>query len=225
MKIDRILLLACDRPEYLEKCLERILKLGVEIVCVLDKPSNLERIKDWKLCKKILELSGIKFISNKENLGCSNSMYLLLDQRIKGINLIVEDDVVLKDEFDLFVENYKESSNFILKLSSYYWGWIADDITIDKFKAFRNQENEKVSKEFKKTTAWKAIEIFQKSNTYFPFDELLDICAKYHRINVYTGYSMSNNIGEISSRLNNKNEGKPKKAWFKNGVLVKLEEI
>lgn len=222
MIIDRILLLACDRPDYLIQSIDRVLKLGIEIVAVLDKPSNLEKIKAWKECEKILKSNNIKFIKNNENVGCSNSMYLLLDQRSKGVNLIVEDDIILKDEFDLFVENYKESSNFIMKLSSFYWGWLADDIAIDKFKAFRNQENEDVSAEFKKTTYWKAIEIFQKSNTFFPFDELLDTCIGFKKINEIKGLDLTVNIGEISSRKNNKKEGEVKFVLFKNGVIHKM---
>lgn len=81
MKVDRILLLTCDRPDYLIQSIDRILKLGIEVVAVLDKPSNLEKIKAWKECEKILKSNNIKFIKNKENIGCSNSMYLLLDQR------------------------------------------------------------------------------------------------------------------------------------------------
>lgn len=225
MRIDRILLLACDRPEYLEICLERVLKLGIEIVCVLDKPSNLERIKDWKKCVKLLEENKINFIKNKENMGCSPSMYLLLNQRHEGNNLVVEEDVILKDVFNTFIENYKECSNFILKLSSYYWGWVADSVAIDKFKSFRNQENEKVDSKFKKTTYWKAIELFQKSNTFVPFDELFDTCAEFMKIKIHSGFDMAKNIGEISSRKHNKKEVGAKKALFKNGVLVKLEEI
>lgn len=225
MKIDRILLLACDRPEYLEKCLGRVLKLGIEIICVLDKPSNLERIKDYKKCADLLKKNNINFIKNKESLGCSPSMYLLLDQRHEGNNLVVEDDVILKDEFDAFIENYKECSNFILKLSNYYWGWVADSVSIDKFKAFRNQENEKVDSKFKKTTYWKAIELFQKSNTFVPFDELFDTCAEFTKIKIHSGFDMAINIGKESSRKHNKREVGAKKALFKNGVLVKLEEI
>ena len=48
MKVDRILLLTCDRPDYLIQSIDRILKLGIEVVAVLDKPSNLEKIKAWK---------------------------------------------------------------------------------------------------------------------------------------------------------------------------------
>lgn len=222
MKVDRILLLTCDRPDYLIQSIDRILKLGIEVVAVLDKPSNLEKIKAWKECEKILKSNNIKFIKNKENIGCSNSMYLLLDQRTEGVNLIIEDDIILKDEFDLFVENYKESSNFIMKLSSFYWGWLADYIAIDKFKAFRNQENEDVSADFKKTTYWKAIEIFQKSNTFFPFDELLDTCIGFKKINEIKGLDLTVNIGEISSRKNNKKEGEVKFVLFKNGVIHKM---
>lgn len=223
MKIDRILLLACDRPDYLKQSLARIMQLGIEIVCVLDKPSKLERIEDWKKCETILKVAGINFIKNKENLGCSKSMYKLLDQRHDGVNLIVEDDIVLKEEFEEFISDKEMKSPFVLRLSQYCWGWIADGLALDTFKAFRNSDNTVVDKKQLNTIEWKAIEIFQKSNTFFPFDELLDKCIYFTKINQAKGFDLTVNIGELSSRKQNKSEGVVKTALFKNGVLIEVK--
>jgi len=225
MKIDRILLLACDRPDYLKQSLARIMQLGTEIVCVLDKPSKLERIEDWKKCQAILKTAGVNLIENKENLGCSMSMYKLLDQRHDGVNLIIEDDIVLKEEFENFISDKEMKSPFILRLSEYCWGWIADGLALDTFKAFRNSDNTVVDKKQMGTVEWKAIEIFQKSNTFFPFDELLDKCINFTKINQAKGFDLTTNIGEFSSRKQNKSEGVVKTALFKNGVLSKIDEI
>lgn len=223
MKIDRILLLACDRPDYLKQSLARIMQLGIEIVCVLDKPSKLERIEDWKKCETILKVAGINFIKNKENLGCSKSMYKLLDQRQDGINLIVEDDIVLKEEFESFISDKEMKRPFVLRLSQYCWGWIADGEALDIFKAFRNSDNTVVDKKQLNTIEWKAIEIFQKTDTFFPFDDLLDKCINFAKINLAEGFDLTVNIGELSSRKQNKSEGIVKTALFKNGVLIEVK--
>ena len=225
MKIDRVLLLACDRPDYLKQSLKRVLDLGVEVVAVLDKPSDLARIKYWKKCEEILKKSGVNFIKNKENIGCSRSMFLLLEQRHEGINLIVEDDIVLADTFESEIEKFQADGSFIVKLSSFYWGWLASGLALDTFKAFREQDNSVVDKKQMDSIKWKTIEVFQKSNTFFIWDEFIDTCASFCKITMLYLPNQTENIGVVSSRLRSKSEGTFKTALFKNGVLIELNEI
>ena len=151
------------------------------------------------------------------------SMYKLLDQRHDGINLIVEDDIVLKEEFEEFIAGKEMKSPFVLRLSQYCWGWIADGSALDTFKAFRNSDNTVIDKKQLSTIEWKAIEIFQKTDTFFPFDELLDKCINFTKINLAEGFDLTTNIGELSSRKQNKSEGVVKTALFKNGVLIEVK--
>ena len=225
MKIDRILLLACDRPDYLRDSLARCMTLGIEIIAVLDKPSNLGRIQDWKKCEAILKTAGVFFIKNSDNLGCSNSMYLLLDQRHEGNNLVIEDDIILKDSFESEIANLEFAKPFIAKLSLHYWGWVASGCAIDRFKQFRNKDNTVVSKKMLQSLEYQAIEIFQRNNTFFPWDELLNTCSKLSGIKVHEGFDLAENIGEFSSRKQNKSEGATKFCIFKNGVIHKFGQI
>lgn len=224
MKIDRILMLACDRPDYLKDSLARALSLGVEIVAVLDKPSDLSRIKDYKRCEAIIKTAGVTLVKNKENLGCSKSMYLLLEQRHPGINLILEDDIVLKDDFD--VSNLELKSPFFMQLSSQFlaWGWVADGTALDIFKSFREGNNDVIDKKKINTSEWKAQELFRQIEAFQPWDEKILKCANFCNIKIKSGFDLTNNIGEKSSRKASKSEGKMKYAIFKNGTLFQVGE-
>lgn len=227
--INRILLLACDRPTYLLQTLKRALMLNVEIVCVLDKPSN-GNLEGWEKCKEILKRKKIITIQNNESLGCTRSMFSLLTQYKKGINLILEDDIVLSNDFESEIQETLKSIDqakpFIIKLNSFYWGWLANDIALDIFDKFRNQNVDSIRNSNK--TDWKAIEIFQKQDCKFFWDELFDKSLKYTDINSFkTEKALTINIGEDSSRLNNSesNAANPHFVLFKNGKISKIGEI
>ena len=228
--IDKILILTCDRPDLLSMSLDSI-PFDCEKIAVLDKPTKEERIEKWKSCEAILNEKNIPTIKNKQNKGCTPSMFSLLKRRVKGVNLILEDDIVLVEDFVekimTILDEIDQSKPFIIKLSDFYWGWIANDLAIDLFEEFRETDVSNVK--YKDDIDYKAIRIFQHQRCNFPWDEIIGSAIKFCDINlIQCEESLTKNIGiKDSSRIKN-TIGLVKTAnfaMFKNGQLHEIGKI
>jgi len=207
--IDKVLILACDRPEYLEKCLKAAEGIAPVFV-LLDKPANKERLAGHHDCKKILRSTKVEFETNKSSLGCTSSMFKLLDTVMPGeIVLILEDDIILNEDSKEGIEELLKSDelrrDFIIKLSSFYWGWITNFDTIQKIESFRLQDVDELCGDEKEQT----IRIFQQEKIPFLWDKFYEEAAKYCNVQIVeSSTALAHNIGQDSSlQANDKQQG------------------
>jgi hypothetical protein len=68
------------------------------------------------------------------------------------------------------------------------------------------------------------MELFRQIEAFRPWDENILKCASFCNIKIKSGFDLTNNIGEKSSRKASKSEGKMKYAIFKNGTLFQVGE-
>lgn len=229
--INKILILACDRPEYLKQVLESISEFDCEKFILIDVPSNPVRLKGHRSLLKLVKKSNIPYEVNDISLGCSESTFKLLDYRVEGVNLFLEDDIVVnvnsKDILHKIIKNADLTIPFVIKLNQYCWGWVANDLFIDKFKKFRTTDEILTDTDFDFFYSQEAFNAFREHNTKFIWDQIIDYYIGLSKIKlIQTNPSLTINIGEESSRLNNfEKKDDLKVAVIIDGVFQELKQL
>jgi len=229
--INKILILACDRPEYLKQVIESIVDFDCEKFILIDKPANPIRLKGHKTLLKLVKKSNIPYEINEIPLGCSESTFKLLDYRVEGVNLFLEDDIVInvntKDILHKTIENIDLTIPFIVKLNQYCWGWIANDLFIDKFKKFRTTDEILTDTDFGFFYSYEAFKAFRENSTKFIWDQIIDYYIGLSRVNItHIQPYLTSNIGTDSSRLNNEEKSSNTTiAVIIDGVFQELKQL
>lgn len=229
--INKILILACDRPEYLKKVVASIAQYNCEKFILIDKPANPTRLNGHKLLLKFVKKLNIPYEVNEIPLGCSESTFKLFDYRAKGINLFLEDDIVVnvnsKDKLYETIQNIDLMNPFVLKLNQYCWGWVTNDLFLDKFKKFRTTDEILTDTDFGFFYSYEALKAFRENSTKFIWDQIIDYYIGLSRTNlIQTEPYLTSNIGTDSSRLNNSEKNSNTTvALIINGVFQELKQL
>jgi len=108
-----VLIPSFDRPRYLEKCIESILKNDFKDFEIIISDDNSIRIKEiLRVIEPYLKYENITFIKQSHNLGMANNWnFLVFNAKGKYLIILGDDDILLTctlSRLKCYIENYPD---------------------------------------------------------------------------------------------------------------------